>query len=116
MYGVNETNGLVDANAFHQHNREHDSGEFVHWNDERLLRVTRLRLLSDPGLPWWDVSYCLGELKPEYAEGGRNVCRVSLPFSQLPKKGRARAIVEFAIADGVHAKRLGVLDNISTLC
>ena len=77
------------------------------------LRVTRLRLLSDPGFPWWDVSYCHGQ----YEEDGETVnCHVILPFSQLPKRGFRGAIVKAAIADGVNAKKMGALDAISTLC
>lgn len=79
--------------------------------DPKLTKVTRLRLLSDPGFPFWDVSYCYGELKDGSA------VRVSLPFHQLPKgKGRLNgAIIEAAKADGVYAKRLGIFDVISTL-
>lgn len=81
----------------------------LHWNDERLERITILRLLSDPGYPMWDVSYCHGVTK----DG--DPCPVILPFQQLPKRGRARAIVEHAREDGVYAIGLGVLSSISTL-
>jgi hypothetical protein len=75
------------------------------------LKITRLRLLSDPGFPMWDVSYCLGEVD------GRHV-RVILPFDQLPKKGMKSAIIKHAKRDKVYAKALGILDeaNISKLC
>ena len=73
------------------------------------LYVTRLRLLSDPGFPAWDVSYCWGELD------GRPV-QVILPFSQLPKRGVTRRIISWAKHDGVYAKALGILDNISCCC
>jgi len=102
---VGETNGLVDGVAYH---RARGEQETVQWTEPGLY-VTRLRLLSDPGYPAWDVSYCHGTLD------GRNV-DVELPFSDLPKRGMARAIVQHAIRDGVHARRLGVLDNISKLC
>lgn len=73
------------------------------------LKVNRLRLLSDPGLPFWDVSYCYGELD------GQDV-RVDLPFSQLPKRNMRSAIVGYAIKDRVNARDMGILHNISTLC
>lgn len=82
-------------------------GPLVPWDAEGL-EVTRLRLLSDPGFPFWDVSYCVGRHKG-------SPCRVELPFDQLPKRGMRRAIVQHAIKAGVHARRLGILDNISTL-
>ena len=74
------------------------------------LKVWRLRLLSDPGFPAWDVSYCHGTL-PD----GEHV-KVDLPFSQLPKRGFKRAIVAAAKRDKVFASGMGILDNISTLC
>lgn len=104
----NETGGLIDGAAYHNAHHENHAG-LIDWRDERLSKITRLRLLTDPGFPAWDVSYCHGVLKD-----GQN-CDVELPFSQLPKRGMGRAIVKAAIADGVHAKRLGVFDAISKL-
>lgn len=78
--------------------------ETVDWTDKRLARVVRLKLVTDAGFPYADVSYCYGELTD-----GTKV-RVRLPFHQLPKRGMHRAIVEHAKADGVHAKSLGILD------
>lgn len=102
---VGETNGLVDAAAYHRaagHRRS------VEWSVPGL-KITRLRLLSDPGFPMWDVSYCHGEIDGEPVS-------VSLPFSQLPKRGWKREIVNHANRDGVYARGLGIFDNISTLC
>ncbi|NCW69845.1 MAG: hypothetical protein EBV86_15045 [Marivivens sp.] len=31
--------------------------KMLHWDDNRIKRITRLRFLSDPGHPWWDWSY-----------------------------------------------------------
>lgn len=105
-YGVHETNGLGEAGL--DYHRQRGRCRVVDWATPGL-KVTRLRLLSDPGLPFWDVSYCHGEL------GGEQV-NVGLPFSQLPKRNRARFIVKEAMRDGVYAKGLGILDNISALC
>lgn len=109
IYGTIETAGLVDGPAYHDRHNKECAGSFS-WNDPRLARVTRLRLLSDPGFPLWDVSYCHGVLKD-----GRP-CEVELPFSQLPKRGWKRAIVEHAKRDRVFAHGLGILGNVSTLC
>jgi len=85
-------------------------GEIVGWNDSRLRRILRLRLLSDPGFPAWDVSYCYGELK----DG--TVVQVQLPFSQLMKRKSINSqIVQFAKKDGVFAKGLEIFNAISTL-
>ena len=54
------------------------------------------------------MSYCHGFV-------GDEPVSVALPFDQLPKRGWARAVVEHAKRDGVHAKRLGILDAVSTL-
>lgn len=104
-YGVNEVNGLENPT---EHHARYANAKSVCWTAPGL-RVTRLRLLSDPGFPFWDVSYCQGELNGEPVT-------VLLPFSQLPKRGYRKAIVEWAKTEGVYALRLGILENISTLC
>jgi hypothetical protein len=110
MYGVNEkfgcteTNGLSDGAKYHADFRE---SRMVDWT-EPGLRITRLRLLSDPGYPFWDVSYCHGMI-------GNERVSVSVPFSDLPKANRNGAIIEAAKRDGVNAKMLGVFSAISTL-
>lgn len=86
------------------------SGPVLSWDSPELARITRLRLVSDPGFPMWDVSYCHGE-----TVDGRK-CRVTLPFIQLPKGGINATIIREARRDGVYAKGLGVFDAISTLC
>ena len=101
---VGESNGLVDGQAYH---RERDVVATVTW-DVKGLYITRLRLLSDRGYDVWDVSYCHGTL------GGRDV-NVELPFSQLPKRGWKAAIVKLAQREGIYAKGLGILYNVSTL-
>jgi len=80
------------------------------WSSPDLACVLRLRLLSDPGFPAWDVSYCVGRNR-----AGQKV-RVALPFSQLPKGNIKGAILAHARAAKVYAKGLGILDSISTLC
>lgn len=79
----------------------------VYWT-EPGLKVTRFRMISDPGFPLWDVSYCHGRI-------GDEVVEVELPFHQLPKRGWKREIVRYAKADKVYARGLGIFDNVSTL-
>ncbi len=107
-YGVHETNGMTEDVARVREAIDH--GNPVLLEDKRLGKITRLRLLSDPGFPFWDVSYCYGELKD-----GTPV-RVSLPWGQIPKKGGlSRNIVEMCKEVGVYGKGLGILDVVSTL-
>lgn len=74
-------------------------------------RITRLRLLSDPGFPMWDISYCHGTLP------NGTVVPVDIGTHQIPKRHAMRYLVALAIRDGYNAKRLGLLDtgNWSTL-
>lgn len=103
---VGETNGLVDGQSYHRSRGETRS---VYWT-EKGLKITRLRLLSDPGFPLWDVSYCHGMIGDEHVD-------VQLPFSQLLKYGTtiSKQIVAEAKKEGVYAKGLGILDAISKL-
>ena len=73
----------------------------VYWT-EPGLKITRLRLVTDSGFPMYDVSYCTGVVNGEPVD-------VELPFYQLPKRGKNKAIVQYAIQDKVYAKGLGIL-------
>jgi hypothetical protein len=107
-YGVQETNSLPDGG--------HDWANF---EDEPMTlgelqdaggKVSRLRMLTDPGCPFLDVSYVQGVLP-----NGRNVTIHGLQVMSLRKgKGSvpyARDIIEWAKAEGVYAKGLGMLDQ-----
>ena len=107
LYGTKETQGLENARGYHAERHAQENIALVDWTTKGL-RITRLRLLSDPGFPAWDVSYCHGILDGEHVD-------VQLPFSQLPKRKMVSAIVAHAKRDGVFAKGIGVLDAISTL-
>ena len=102
MYGTIETNGLPSGSNYHI---QYANAPSVPWDIEGLT-ITRLRLLSDPGFPVWDVSYCHGMLD------GKPV-RVNLPFSQLPKRSMKRALYGEAKKTGRFIK--GLFDAISTL-
>jgi len=104
-YGVQETNPL--PKGYHEAVTDKIK-RTVYWKTPGL-RITRLRLLSDPGFPIWDVSYCTGFI-------GDEPVGVSLPFCQLSKRGWKKDIVNYAKKDGVFAKGIGILTNVSTLC
>lgn len=107
---VGEMNGLVNGIEYHNTRHTQDGGvDQVDWTEPGLV-ITRLRLLSDPGFPVWDVSYCHGLLN------GRHV-DVLLPFSQLPKYGKGGlkvALYNEAKKTGKFIK--GLFNAISTLC
>jgi hypothetical protein len=112
MYGEIETNGLsiIPGGAKKYHDTvTKEITRKVYWT-EPGLKVTRLRMVSDFGFPFWDITYCHGKIGNEYVE-------VDLPFSQLPRgKGKMlKALINYAKKDHVYAKGLGILDNISTL-
>lgn len=81
-----------------------DIEETVQLEDPRLARIARLRLLSDPGFPFWDVSYCYGVLK----DGSR--VRVQLPRYQFSKRALHKELVEMCREAGVYGKGLGLFE------
>jgi hypothetical protein len=99
---VHETASLPNGKAYHSIPRS----VTVDWTTPGLY-ITRLRLLSDPGFPMWDVSYCHGQL-PDGTE-----VRVQLPFSQVPRRGMKAFLYQEAKKTGVFIR--GLFDNISTL-
>ena len=104
---VGEVNGLVNGIAYHNERHAQGGGiDSVCWTTPGL-EITRLRLLSDPGFPAWDVSYCHGILH------GRHV-KVELPFSQLPKHNMKSWLYKEAQKTGVFIK--GLFSSLSTLC
>jgi hypothetical protein len=103
---VGEVNGLVDGISYHNSRYAQEGGvEKVCWTTPGL-EITRLRMLSDPGFPYWDISYCNGVLN------GRHV-DVLLPFSELPKYKMKTALYKEAQATGKFIK--GLFSSISTL-
>lgn len=105
MGGAYASNALVNPKEYHD---QFNNARTVPWTTKGL-RITRLSLLSDPGYPFWDVSYCHGELHGE-------LVRVALPFSDLPKRAVSKTIIEYAVRAGVYAKGTGIFEAISTLC
>jgi hypothetical protein len=109
-YMLNNTYGCNETNPLPRGGHDEKIVGSLSWDSPELASIERLRLLSDPGFPAWDVSYCYGRNK----QGER--VSVGLPFSQLPKRTMRRAIVAHARKAKVYAKGLGIFDAISTLC
>lgn len=105
---VGEMNGLADGSKYHENRHKQEEIQRVCWTTKGL-KVTRFRMLSDPGFPVWDISYCHGILNGKHVD-------VELPFDQLSKRNWKAEVIQYAKKDGVYAKGLGILDNVSTLC
>lgn len=101
-YGAVETNGLVDAQA--EVNKV-DFTQNVWLDDPNLVRIIRLRLLTDPGFPMWDMSYCWGEMK----DGSR--VHVKFSTNQFSKSNLKGDLIAEAKRMGRFAKGLGMLDD-----
>lgn len=99
-YGVLESNPITDEV---REIRDRLDGT-VHLDDRRLAKITRLRLVSDPGHPLWDLSYCYGEL------GNGKAVRVILPRNRFSKRGLRGELVAMCREAHVYAKGLGLLD------
>ena len=81
-----------------------DHKDPVDLTDLRLARIVRLRLVSDPGFSYYDVSYCYGELR-----NGEPV-RVDLPAYQFSKKNLNGELIAMCKAAKVYGKGLGLFD------
>lgn len=99
-YGVNETNPLWTSEVTHETIKEE-----VTLGDKRLDRITRLRLLTDQGCPFFDISYCYGVLKD-----GTHVRIIHTPMS-LGRRTIKRDLIAWAKEEGAYAKGLGLLDD-----
>lgn len=111
-FGVQATN-VVDPAAWLAFLDSVDHADTRNLRDQDLVRIVRLRLLTDSGFPWWDISYCYGQLRD-----GRFV-HVNLGHGQLRKAngGYKANLIEIFKEAGRFAKGMGVFDDgvISTL-
>lgn len=123
-YGVFEQNNIEDVP---DSIRNADRTRTVAIDHPDLLRVDRLRLLSDPGCGWWDISYVWGTMRdgePVWVEMTGETKTGGLASLDLRRSTRYRKappinaqIIEFCKAINVYAKGLGLLDptTLSTL-
>ena len=101
-YGVNETNPLWVSESTHENV---DFSIHCRLGDPRLERITRLRLLTEPGYPYFDISYVYGVLKD-----GTHV-RIAGDPGSLGRKTIKADLVAWAREEGAYAKGLGLLDD-----
>lgn len=64
---------------------------------ERVRHLVRVRLLTSPGCPVWDISYV-------WATGREGPVRVVMPDWQLPREGMMRALVKMFESQKRYAK------------
>lgn len=106
-YGTRETNPLPDGG--HDWDNFEQDAITLHELARRGGRISRLRMLTEPGTPFLDVSYCHGILP-----NGRNV-RLNVAPPML-RKGRGSEpymsdMIAWAKDEGVHGKSIGMLDR-----
>lgn len=100
---ANETNGISTADRARMD--AIDYGDVRQLSDPELVKIVRLRLLTDPGFPYWDVSYCHGELRD-----GTPV-RVNLPVHQFKRSNLKGQLIAMAKEAGRFGKGMGLLDD-----
>ena len=99
---LNEIQAADVAYAVALHSKV-DHTRKVCWSTKGL-DITRLRVLTEPGYPVMDVSYCYGMLNGEHVE-------VQLPFSQIPKYNHKAWLIKQAKDRKIFVKNL--VSNIS---
>ena len=108
IYGATETNGLVNGSAYH------NSVDYSDVHSLKMLeqaggKITRLRLLTEyvptARVRMVDVSYCIGTLP-----NGKNV-PVQVYLSNSTTRTLKGDLIALAKAEGVFAKKLGLLDE-----
>jgi hypothetical protein len=99
-YGVVETNPISDADLAVRDRI--DYSKRYQLADRDLVKITRLRLLTEPGTPVLDLSYCYGELKD-----GTPVL-VDLPRHQFAKHLWKSQMYAMFTEAGRYAKGMGI--------
>lgn len=108
MFYADETNNIADA-KYTSADVDYGYGKVL-LSDPDLVSVDRIRLVTSPGFPMWDVSYVWGTLK-----NGKHV-RVEFVDGtwQFPKR-KGISLKGLMIAEakkaGRFAKGLGMLDD-----
>lgn len=100
---ANETNGLVDAPAYHAETDYRDPHTLRRLADAGG-RIDRLRIFKESGRV--DVSYIIGVLP----DGRRVPIHVGVE-NFIPRRAFKGALIEWAKAEGVYAKGVGLLDE-----
>lgn len=79
--------------------------EKIEWTNKRLHKVLVLRMVRKNERYY--VTYCMGQMVDGY------LCEVKLPFESLSKRTWKTELIDYARADKVFCKDLGVFASIS---
>ncbi len=102
-----ESNPITPAHKAHRD----AANETVNLSDPQLAKITRLRLISDPGDPRLDLSYCYGTLRD-----GTPV-RVRLPWYQFTKANLHKELVQMCKEANVYGVRLNIFGSeVVSIC
>jgi hypothetical protein len=119
-YGVDVTNQWEPAELNALRDRV-DFSTTVYWTSKQLKRIVRFRIVGYNywEYPWWDFSYCYGELHHYH---GSTRCadksckqegplvQVDGPFDRLPQNWKGE-MYKRAVKDNVYAKGLGIFEE-----
>lgn len=107
-HGAWETNAFADPQAEFA---KVDYSRLYKVSDPQVVTIVKVRAISSPGFPFWDVQYVHGEL----ADGSR--VRVDLGITQIPKGNVTGTLVDAARNAGRYAKGIGLLrPDVVSLC
>lgn len=86
----------------------YQTAPLVELSDKDAVRhIVRLRLLTGPGEPYWEVSYCWG------IDAKGEPVRVNLPVTLLPRQGRgawSMALIKCFKDEGRWAKAMKLFE------
>jgi hypothetical protein len=105
QYGVVETNNIHDFTGDWNGYLDTLADDGRAFGLDEIAKLTRVRLLTDRGCPFLDLSYAMGEL----ADGSH--CRVRIDCSSLGRKTYRSEIAAECKRLGVNANKLGVWDS-----
>ena len=97
-YGAYEINGLI--NGYEYHKQERIQVLFDQLTSEDKISLERFRMLSDSGLPFYDISY----IHIKY--NGQNANLIGFPTMQLTKRKWKSEVVNICKKKGIFIKDL----------
>lgn len=93
-YGVIEYNSITPG----YHEIERENGSWYELKKSDRIIAERIRLITDPGFPWFDISYF-----HLWVNGTPTEFR-DFPVIQLPKKGYKKVLIEECQKQGIFVK------------
>lgn len=104
---VDETNPLENGQDYHEEERIYVYFEELTSEDE--IEMERLRLLTDSGLPFYDISYI------HIIYNGKKAQLLDFPVNKLPKKGWKEKMIDICKKNNIFIKHIVHPDRVSIL-